>query len=103
MKGHHIVIFATNTAIRRSVRVCRPAGGIACHAVLHGNKQHEKCGTNAAFLGNKNQSRSSSLMEVLARVRASTRLTMTAQYRLYLPSADGRLPLTTTLPAGMRP
>ena len=38
------------------------------------------------------QARSSSLMPVLARVCASTRLTITAQYRLYLPSADGRLP-----------
>ena len=49
------------------------------------------------------QSRSRSLMLVLARVCASTRLTITAQYRLYLPSALGRLPLTTTEPAGMRP
>jgi hypothetical protein len=37
-------------------------------------------------------------MLVLARVCASTFLTMTAQYRLYLPSAEGRLPLTTTEP-----
>jgi hypothetical protein len=42
-------------------------------------------------------------MLVLARVCASTRLTITAQYRLYVPSALGRLPLTTTEPAGMRP
>ena len=49
------------------------------------------------------QARSNSLMLVLARVCASTFLTMTAQYRLYLPSAEGRLPLTTTEPAGMRP
>src|SRR4029079_7345916 len=49
------------------------------------------------------QLRRSSLMFVLARVRASTRLTMTAQYRLWLPSAAGRLPLTTTEPAGTRP
>ena len=41
-------------------------------------------------------------MPVLARVLASTRLTITAQYRLYLPSADGRLPDTTTEPEGMR-
>jgi hypothetical protein len=37
-----------------------------------------------------------------ARLRVD-RFTITAQYRLYLPSALGRLPLTTTLPAGMRP
>ena len=49
------------------------------------------------------QERSSSLMLVLARVCASTFLTITAQYRLYLPSAEGRLPLTTTEPAGTRP
>jgi hypothetical protein len=30
-------------------------------------------------------------------------LTMTAQYRLYLPSADGSEPLTTTEPDGTRP
>ncbi len=42
-------------------------------------------------------------MLVLARVWASTFFTMTAQYRLWLPSADGRLPLTTTEPAGTRP
>ena len=47
--------------------------------------------------------RSSSLMLVFARVFASTCLTMTAQYRLWLPSAAGRLPATTTLPAGTRP
>src|SRR5437016_4274453 len=44
--------------------------------------------------------RSSSLMEVLARVCASTRFTMTAQYRLTLPSAEGSEPGTTTDPAG---
>ncbi len=49
------------------------------------------------------QARSRSLMLVLARVCASTFLTITAQYRLYLPPALGRLPLTTTDPAGMRP
>ena len=47
--------------------------------------------------------RNKSLMLVLERVCASTRLTITAQYRLYLPSALGRLPLTTTEPDGMRP
>src|SRR5512146_2565844 len=49
------------------------------------------------------QARSSSLMLVLARVPASTCLTITAQYRLYWPDAAGRLPETTTEPAGMRP
>ncbi len=47
--------------------------------------------------------RSSSLMPVLARVLASTCLTMTAQYRLYLPSLEGSEPDTTTEPAGTRP
>ena len=47
--------------------------------------------------------RSRSLMLVLARVLASTCLTMTAQYRLHLPSADGSEPETTTDPAGTRP
>ena len=47
--------------------------------------------------------RNSSLMPTFERVRSSTRFTMTAQYRLYLPSSDGRLPDTTTDPAGTRP
>ena len=47
--------------------------------------------------------RSSSLMDVFARVCASTRFTMTAQDKEYFPSADGRLPGTTTDPAGTRP
>ena len=52
----------------------------------------------------RNQSiRSKSLMLVLARVCASTCLTMTAQYRLHLPSGDGIEPGTTTEPAGTRP
>ena len=37
-------------------------------------------------------------MLVFARVRASTRFTMTAQYRWQRPSLDGRLPATTTEP-----
>src|SRR5690606_38624888 len=49
------------------------------------------------------QALSSSLMLVLARVCASTRLTMTAQYRLCDPSAEGSEPGTTTEPAGTRP
>src|SRR3954453_9721694 len=44
---------------------------------------------------------SNSLILVLARVLASTCLTMTAQYRLYFPSPDGRLPETTTEPGGI--
>ena len=47
--------------------------------------------------------RSSSLMDVLARVCASTRLTMTAHDSEYLPSGDGRLPGTTTDPDGTLP
>src|SRR5690348_13297895 len=46
---------------------------------------------------------SNSLMEVFARVFSSTRLTITAAYRLCEPSAAGRVPDTTTLPAGTRP
>ena len=46
---------------------------------------------------------SRSLMLVLARVCASTRLTMTAQARLCEPSADGSEPGTTTEPEGTRP
>ena len=42
-------------------------------------------------------------MLVFARVRASTRFTMTAQYRWQRPSLDGRLPATTTEPGGIRP
>lgn len=49
------------------------------------------------------QLRSSSLMLVLARVFASTCLMITAQDRLCEPSAAGRLPGTTTAPAGTRP
>ena len=49
------------------------------------------------------QARSSSLIDVLARVASSTRFTMTAQASEYLPSADGRLPGTTTEPDGTRP
>ena len=47
--------------------------------------------------------RSSSLIEVLLRVLASTCLTITAAYSEYLPSAEGSWPETTTLPAGTRP
>ena len=47
--------------------------------------------------------RNNSLIPVFARVFASTRLTITAAYRLWLPSAAGREPATTTLPAGTRP
>jgi hypothetical protein len=43
------------------------------------------------------QSRSSSLTAVLARVWASTRLTITAQYRDGPPFGSGRAPGTTTL------
>ena len=45
----------------------------------------------------------SSLMLVLARVPASTFLTITAQYNECVPSAAGKLPETTTEPAGTRP
>ena len=47
--------------------------------------------------------RNSSLIEVLARVCASTRLTITAQYNPYFPSAEGSVPGTTTDPAGILP
>jgi hypothetical protein len=55
------------------------------------------------FLYAESVARSSSLIEVFARVCASTRLTMTAQYSPYLPSLEGRVPDTTTDPAGTRP
>ena len=42
-------------------------------------------------------------MLVLARVLASTCFTITAQYRPYLPSGEGKVPGTTTDPAGTRP
>ena len=58
---------------------------------------HQRC----AFT--RVQSRSRSLMLVLARVSAVTCLTITAQYRLWLPSLAGMEPLTTTEPEGMRP
>src|SRR5688500_4973576 len=48
-------------------------------------------------------SRNNSLTAVFARVLASTRLTITAAYRLWLPSAAGSEPATTTLPEGTRP
>ena len=48
-------------------------------------------------------SRSSSLIDVFALVCASTRLTMTAHASEQAPSAEGRLPGTTTDPAGTRP
>src|SRR2546427_12792946 len=51
----------------------------------------------------RHQLRNNSLMLVLARVPASTRLTMTAQYKLQVPSPDGRIPATTTDPDGTRP
>src|SRR6267142_6858033 len=54
-------------------------------------------------LGTGYSPRKSSLMLVFARVLASTCFTITAQYRPYLPSADGRVPGTTTDPAGTRP
>jgi hypothetical protein len=47
--------------------------------------------------------RNSSLIEVFARVFASTRFTITAQARLYFPSDDGSEPGTTTDPGGTRP
>ena len=47
--------------------------------------------------------RNSSLAEVLARVCASTCLTMMAAASAWLPSFAGRVPGTTTEPAGTRP
>ena len=47
--------------------------------------------------------RSSSLMPTFARVCASTRFTITAQYSEYRPFEAGSEPGTTTAPAGMRP
>src|SRR6185436_18924001 len=47
--------------------------------------------------------RSSSLIDVFARVCASTRFTITAHDSAYLPSGEGRLPGTTTDPDGTLP
>ena len=47
--------------------------------------------------------RNSSFSAVLARVCESTRFTITAHARPYLPLADGSVPGTTTAPAGTRP
>jgi hypothetical protein len=49
------------------------------------------------------QSRSKSLIEVFARVRASTRLTITAQASPGRSAACGRMPGTTTEYGGTRP
>src|SRR3569832_1842676 len=67
--------------------------------------QQESLGRPGAFLdiNYHGQSRSRSFRLVFARVCASTRLTITAQLRLYLPSSLCRLPDTTTDPTGMRP
>ena len=47
--------------------------------------------------------RSKALMPTLARVLASTFLTIIAAYKLYVPHFDGKFPGTTTEPAGTRP
>src|SRR6185312_3298655 len=60
-------------------------------------------GGEAENRGAHSQSRSRSLMDVFVRVFSSTRLTITAAYRLCEPSNAGNEPATTTLPAGMRP
>ena len=65
--------------------------------------ERESGDAQQAGRGGAHPLRKRSLMLVFERVCASTRFTMTAQYRLYLPSALGRLPLTTTEPAGTRP
>ena len=49
------------------------------------------------------RSRSKSFRLTFPRVFSSTCLTMTAQYRLYLPSFEGRFPDTTTEPGGTLP
>lgn len=48
-------------------------------------------------------SRNNSLRPILERVFSSTRFTITAAYKEYLPSLDGRLPDTTTEYGGTLP
>ena len=47
--------------------------------------------------------RNNSLMPTFASVFASTFFTIIAAYKLYVPQAEGKLPGTTTEPAGTRP
>ncbi len=81
---------ALRSAMRRRIRSIVPIVAMVSFLVVN-------------RVGRGAQSRSRSFRLVLARVCASTRLTITAQYRLWVPSALGRLPDTTTEPAGMRP
>ena len=60
--------------------------------LLRHQAQHALEVVGHAGLHARLQARSSSLMEVLARVCASTFFTMTAQYRLWLPSAPAGCP-----------
>ena len=69
--------------------------------LCEGDRVVRRGGCGGAHVRSRTQSRSSSLIEVFERVCASTRLTITAQYRLGpgLPSGSGlpgRLPGTTT-------
>ena len=62
-----------------------------------------KCGHFLWYFNYSSIERNNSLIPTLPKVFASTFFTITAQYKLYLPHLDGRLPETTTEPAGTRP
>src|SRR5690606_27971807 len=88
----------------------RLAAGIAVRQAINDDAIVRRSGPGRRVRGvgtpdqsQRHQLRNSSLIDVLPRVFSSTRLTITAAYRLWLPSAAGRLPATTTLPAGTRP
>lgn len=83
----------------------RTAGALACSPVCRRSETHGGSwfAASSRTLLSHSAARNSSLIDVLARVCASTRFTITAQYKPYLPSAEGSVPGTTTDPAGTRP
>ena len=88
------------TALSWHAGWCGPPCAVAPDVLAHG------CAvvvSGLRFQVAHSAARNNSLIEVLARVWASTRLTMTAQYRPYLPFDEGNVPGTTTDPAGTRP
>ena len=85
-------------------RVRRSGGGLVRGRRVRPDRRRSlSVRLSARANGAVHRSRSSSLRPTRARVFASTRLTMTAQARLWVPSGAGRLPGTTTEPAGTRP
>jgi len=101
---HHLLV--DRHAVALDLDVDRGArGDEEVRGLLFGHQLEETVENHAFGLrrARAQAPRSSSLMPVLARVCASTFFTITAQYRLYLPQAEGRLPGTTTAPEGTRP